>query len=344
MDHEYAPIDGLANYRQKCLEVAYGKDNQKLKDGRIVAIQSLSGTGSLRVGMEFMRQWYPNKDAKIFVPDPTWPTHVGIGNRAGFEVERYRYFHQGTKGLDYDGMCEDIDRAPDGSIIVMHVCAHNPTGVDPSKDQWRGLADIVTRKNHFVAFDSAYQGFASGDLDEDAFSLRLMSERTDKVCLFQSFAKNFGLYGERVGCVSFLTDSAEEAKRVQSRLKMIARPMYSNPPIHGARIVDIVLNDPELTAGWHADLKLMSGRIKDMREGLVSNLKSLGSEHDWSHITNQIGMFAFTGITKDMVEEMRDKHNIFMTMDGRISIAGLNTSNLDYVSECMHKVSHGKKI
>lgn len=202
----------------------------------------------------------------------------------------------------------------------------------------------MVSKNHFAAFDNAYQGFASGDLENDAFSLRLFSEKTNNVCLFHSFSKNFGLYGERVGTLSFLTESAEEAERITSQLKLIARPMYSSPPKHGARIVDMVLSDPDLTASWHADLKGMSGRTIELRERLVGNLKSLGSEHDWSHITNQIGMFAFTGLTEEMVIELRDKHHIYMLENGRAPVSGLNTSNIDYVSECMHKVSAGKLL
>jgi aspartate aminotransferase len=202
----------------------------------------------------------------------------------------------------------------------------------------------VKRKKHFAAFDNAYQGFASGDLARDAASFRLFANNYDRICLFQSMAKNFGLYGERAGCVSFLCKDEKEANTVNSRMKMIARPMYSNPPVHGARVVDIILSDPQLTASWHADLKKMSGRIFDMRSGLVSRLKALGNKNDWSHVTSQIGMFAFTGLSKDQVVELRDKYGIYMTADGRISIAGLNTKNLDYVAESFHAVTKDKGL
>jgi aspartate aminotransferase len=200
------------------------------------------------------------------------------------------------------------------------------------------------RKNHFVCFDSAYQGFASGDLDQDAYSLRLFANNTDRLCLMQSFAKNFGLYGERAGCLTFMTADPEESTRVLSRMKGIARPMISNPPIHGARIVDEVLKDKTLTQMWHQDLKDMSSRIFDMRSALVRKLSEAGSPHDWSHITNQIGMFAYTGLKEDHVNSLRENHHIYMTMDGRISIPGLNTHNINKVVDAIHSVTKDSKI
>jgi aspartate aminotransferase, mitochondrial len=286
MDQEYSAIDGNPSFRQRALRVAWGDDCAAMNEGRMVSAQTLSGTGSLRVGFEFLKEWYPKKDAKIFVPDPTWPTHNGIGARSGFEVVHYRYYDAATKGLNFAGMSEDLDSAPNGSIVVLHPCAHNPTGCDPTHDQWRQLADLVVAKGHFICFDSAYQGFASGDLDRDAFAIRHFATKTNNICLFQSFAKNFGLYGQRVGCTSFLTADTDEVSRVTSRLRQICRPMYSNPPLHGARIVDIVLGDEQLTKSWHGDLKTMSGRMMEMRTGLVERLTGLGSTHDWSHITS----------------------------------------------------------
>jgi aspartate aminotransferase len=241
-------------------------------------------------------------------------------------------------------MKEDLMAAKDNSLVMFHVCAHNPTGVDPTESQWQDILEIVKRKNLFCAFDSAYQGFASGDLDKDAYSLKLFSQHTDNIMLFQSFAKNFGLYGERAGCVSVVCGSKEEKDVVMSRIKQIARPIYSNPPLHGARIVDIILGDEKLTSMWHQDLRDMSGRMQDMRQGLVDSLKKLGNEHDWSHVTSQIGMFAYTGLNKDQVNELREKYAIYMTMDGRISIAGLNSGNLAYVAESFHKVTAGKQF
>jgi aspartate aminotransferase len=241
-------------------------------------------------------------------------------------------------------MLEDLDKADNESIVILHSCAHNPTGQDPTMDQWKQILEVCKRKNHLAAFDSAYQGFASGNLETDAASIRLFEAETDRVMLFQSFAKNFGLYGERAGNLNIVCSDESEAKRVQSRLKTFARPMYSNPPIHGARIVDIVLGDKDLTASWHADLKVMSGRMQEMRHGLVAALKSHGSNLDWSHVTNQIGMFAYTGMTEEMVMDLRATDGVYMTADGRISIAGLNTNNLDYIAKCMHRVTKDKGI
>jgi aspartate aminotransferase len=342
MDHEYAGIQGIDSYIAKCLVLAYGADNKALKEGRIAAAQSISGTGSLRLGMQFLADWYPHKNAAIHVPSPTWPLHKGLVGIVGRELKEYRYYDSKTKGLDYNGYLDDLKNAADGSIFLMHVCAHNPTGVDPTPDQWNNILDAVKSKNHFVAFDSAYQGFASGDLEKDAYSLRLFSQNTDNMMLFQSFAKNFGLYGERAGCVSFMCGSAEEKNIVMSRVKTLARGLYSNPPIHGARIIDIILGDKELEANWHHELRVMSGRMQEMRSGLKKNLLDMGSQHNWDHITNQIGMFAYTGLNKDQVNELREKYAIYMTMDGRISIAGLNTNNLEYISDAFHAVTKGK--
>ena len=344
MDHEYASIQGIDSYVQKCLKLAYGADSRALAENRIAGAQSISGTGSLRLGFTFFSHWYPHKDIDFLVPEPTWPIHRTIADLCGYKWNSYRYYHPGTKGLDFEGMKEDLNNAKDHSVVMFHVCAHNPTGVDPTERQWEEILEIVKRKKLFSAFDSAYQGFASGDLEKDSFSLKLFQEHTDDIMLFQSFAKNFGLYGERAGCYSVVTGSEAEKDIVMSRIKQIARPIYSNPPIHGARIVDIILGDDKLTSMWHQDLRDMSGRMADMRAGLVKNLKDLGNEHDWSHVTSQIGMFAFTGLNKDMVNELRERYAIYMTMDGRISIAGLNTKNLAYVSEAFHNVTTGKSF
>jgi len=344
MDHEYAGIQGIDSYINNVLKLAYGAESDLLKDGRVAGAQSISGTGSLRLGFEFLSQFYPVKGADVYVPNPTWPVHNTIPERVGMKVKKYRYFDPKTKSLDFNGLLEDLDQAKSDSVVLFHVCAHNPTGVDPSQQQWRQILDLVKRKNLFVGFDSAYQGFASGDLKKDAFALDLFSKEWDRIMLFQSFAKNFGIYGQRAGCLSIVTGSKKETDVVMSRIKQIARPIYSNPPIHGARLVDIVLSSPELTSEWHSELKIMSGRMQDMRKGLVENLKARGSQHNWKHITDQIGMFAYTGLTKEMVEDLKTKYGIYMTADGRVSICGLNTHNLEYISESFHNVTKDKQF
>ena len=299
MNHEYLPISGLDSYIQKCLKLGYGENSAALQEGRIAGAQSISGTGSLRLGFTFFSQWYPHKDIDFLVPAPTWPIHRTIAGLVGYDWKEYRYYSPETKGLDFDGLKADLEAAKDHSVVMFHVCAHNPTGVDPSDAQWQEILEIVKRKKLFSAFDSAYQGFASGDLERDSYSLKLFQENTNDIMLFQSFAKNFGLYGQRAGCFSVVTESQAEKDIVMSRIKQIARPIYSNPPIHGARIIDTILGDEELTSMWHQDLRDLSGRMADMRSGLVAKLKELGNEHDWSHVTSQIGMFAYTGLNKE---------------------------------------------
>jgi len=241
-------------------------------------------------------------------------------------------------------MLEDISKCSDEQIVVFHACAHNPTGQDPSQDQWKKLLEVCKKKGHLALFDSAYQGFASGNLDTDAYSIRLFAQHTDRVAVTQSFAKNFGLYGERIGSLNILCSSAEEATLVNGRIRTFARPMYSNPPIHGARIIDIILGDKTLTKMWHDDLVLMSSRMKQMRTGLVQNLKDAGSKLDWSHITNQIGMFAYTGMSEEQVMDLRKNEGLYMTADGRISICGLNTKNLAYIAKGIHRVTKDKGL
>lgn len=214
-------------------------------------------------------------------------------------VKSYRYYDKSTIGLDFDGLLADIKNMPEKSIVVLHACAHNPTGVDPTEQQWRDIAKAMKEKNHFPFFDMAYQGFASGDTDKDAFAVRHFVSEGFQIALCQSFAKNMGLYGERVGAFSLVCADAEEKKRVDSQIKILVRPLYSNPPVHGARVAGTILNDTELNKQWLGEVKGMAGRIIEMRKLLKENLEKLGSKRDWSHITSQIGMFAYTGLTAD---------------------------------------------
>ena len=270
--------------------------------------------------------------------------HVAIFKEAGLDVRRYRYYNAKTNGLDYGGMLEDLDGAPDGSIILLHACAHNPTGCDPTMEQWKAISDKIGAKSHHVFFDSAYQGFASGDAEADASALRLFVEEGHNVALAQSFAKNFGLYGERTGTFSVVTNSPEEREAVMSQLRLIIRPMYSSPPIHGANIVRTVLDDAGLTDQYYGECRTMADRIQSMRTLLVDKLKAAGSTHDWSHVTGQIGMFAYTGMNSQMCDELTSKYSIFLTRDGRISLAGLNDGNVEYVANAIHAVTDGKSI
>jgi len=342
---EYAPIAGDAKYVDLALGFAYGGDADLTN---IAGVQTLSGTGACRIGGHFLGKFIPKPEGcdkvPIYIPSPTWGNHIAIFKEAGMDVRRYRYYNSKTNRLDYDGLIEDLKDAPEGSVILLHGCAHNPTGCDPTMDQWKEISTMIKSKSHHAFFDSAYQGFASGDAEADASALRYFVSEGHNVVLAQSFAKNFGLYGERTGTLSVVCNSAEERSTVMSQLKLIIRPMYSSPPIHGSSIVKTVLTDEELTKEYYDNCREMASRIGSMREKLVTVLKDVGSTHDWSHVTEQIGMFAFTGMSSDMCDELTSKYSIFLTRDGRISLAGLNDGNIEYVAKAVHAVTDGKSI
>lgn len=335
-DHEYAPISGLSDFLDLSVRFAYGDDSLPVKERRVCAVQALSGTGACRLASQFIGRF-----AKpiMYMPEPTWGNHVKIAADAGLEVRRYRYLDSTMTSLDAKGMLEDIEGIEEGSCVLLHACAHNPTGVDPTRDQWAALSRLLLNKRVQVFFDCAYQGFASGDAEADAWAIRKFVEDGHQIMLAQSFAKNFGLYGERVGALSAVCADPDEAKVLESQLKALIRPMYSSPPVHGARVVATVLADPQLRAQWSRECKLMADRIKDMRTQLRAALEAAGSAKDWTHITDQIGMFAFTGLSKDQVVAMRDHFNVYCTLDGRISVAGLNADNVTYVAKTIHAVS-----
>ena len=334
-DHEYLGMAGLPAFVSAALRFAYGAECAALAAGRVAAIQTLSGTGACRAAGVFLER-FSGADT-VYVSDPTWGNHIPIFEEAGLAVKRYRYFDAATNGLDFAGMLADVEAAPDGSVFLLHACAHNPTGVDPSAEQWATLSGALRR--HVVMFDCAYQGFASGDADRDAASIRRFVADGHELLLAQSFAKNFGLYGERVGALSVVCADAAERTRVESQLKRIARPIWSNPPAHGARVVARVLGDASLRAQWTAECRGMADRIIAMRSALKANLAAAGSTRDWSHITDQIGMFAFTGLTEPQVLELRSKYHIYLTNNGRVSMAGVTSSNAKYLAASIKAVT-----
>ena len=262
-------------------------------------------------------------------------------------IKTYPYFSAKTKGLDFDGMMATLKSATEGSIILLHACAHNPTGVDPTQEQWKQIAKTMQERGLFPFFDCAYQGFASGDLAQDAWAIRYFVDEGFEMVVAQSFAKNFGLYGQRAGAFHFVANPSSGAsdvvERVKSQLQFLQRSEISNPPIYGAKIASIVLNDDALFKQWEADLKTMSGRIIDMRKSLKSELDQLDTPGDWKHITDQIGMFSFTGLNEAHVMELRNKWHVYMTKNGRISMAGLNTHNVKYFAEAMDDVVRNVK-
>ena len=333
---EYAPITGVAGFVTQAQKLAFGTV-PALKEGRIASSQALSGTGALRVVADFLKKFSPNKT--ILVPSPTWGNHHNIFRDAGLTAANYRYYAKATNSLDIAGLLEDLSKAQEGTIVLLHACAHNPTGIDPTREQWREICSVVKAKKLFPYVDMAYQGFASGDLENDAFATRLFAEECPSMALAQSFAKNLGLYGQRVGGIHFVTSSPEEKERVLSQLKILIRPMYSNPPLYGARVAETVLSNPELTQLWHKELKGMADRMNGVRRTLVSELATVGSTRNWSHITSQIGMMAFTGLDKEQVTRLKNDYHVYMTDDGRAAISGLNSGNVQYVAKAFHEVS-----
>eukprot|EP01089_Gocevia_fonbrunei_P020562 TRINITY_DN7699_c0_g1_i2.p1 TRINITY_DN7699_c0_g1~~TRINITY_DN7699_c0_g1_i2.p1 ORF type:complete len:352 (-),score=48.11 TRINITY_DN7699_c0_g1_i2:15-1070(-) len=342
--YEYLPFSGLKSFTKVTSEFAFGKDSNIIKENKVATVQSISGTGALRVGAEFLARFLPPENPSlqiprtIYLPNPTYVNHNPIFYNNSFQLKSYRYYNPKTNGLDFEGLLADVKSAPDRSVFLFHACAHNPTGVDPTQEQWKILSDTIKPKKHVIFFDSAYQGFASGDPHNDAFSFRLFAAEGHDILVAQSYAKNFGLYGQRVGALNIVTQNEGETKAVMSQLNQVIRPMYSNPPQFGARIVSTVFEDPELTEQWKKDVKTMADRIIGMRRQLVEELKRLGSTRNWSHITNQIGMFAFSGLSENEVLKLRDLH-VYMNMDGRMSITGINSGNVEYLANSMHEAT-----
>ncbi|KAG6409521.1 hypothetical protein SASPL_127561 [Salvia splendens] len=339
---EYLPIEGLAAFNKATAELLFGAESTVLQQQRVATVQGLSGTGSLRLAAVLIERYFPG--AKVLISAPTWGNHKNIFNDAGVPWSEYRYYDPKTVGLDFDGMISDIKAAPAGSFVLVHGCAHNPTGIDPTPEQWEVIADVIQEKKHIPFFDVAYQGFASGSLDEDASSVRLFADRGMELLVAQSYSKNLGLYSERIGAINVVCSSSEVAQRVKSQLKRIARPMYSNPPIHGARIVANVVGTPDLFNEWKEEMASMAGRIKSVRKKLYDSITSKEkTSKDWSFILKQIGMFSFTGLNKAQSENMTSKWHVYMTKDGRISLAGLSAAKCDYLADAIidsyHNVS-----
>nr|CAA63894.1 aspartate aminotransferase [Lotus japonicus] len=331
---EYLPIVGLADFNKLSAKLIFGADSPAIQENRITTVQCLSGTGSLRVGGEFLAKHYHQRI--IYLPKPTWGNHTKVFTLAGLSVKTYRYYAPATRGLDFQGLLEDLGSAPSGSIVLLHACAHNPTGVDPTPEQWEQIRQLIRSKALLPFFDSAYQGFASGNLDADAHSVRSFVADGGELLAAQSYAKNMGLYGERVGALSIVSKSADVASLVESQLKLVIRPMYSNPPLHGASIVATILKDRDLYNEWTIELKGMADRIISMRQQLFDALRSRGTPGDWSHIIKSIGMFTFTGLNPEQVSFMTKEYHIYLTSDGRISMAGLSSKTVPHLADAIH--------
>jgi aromatic-amino-acid transaminase len=326
----YLPIDGLQAYDRSVQQLVFNKESKN-----IVTVQALGGTGGLKVGADFLRQLSPN--AQVWISEPSWENHRQLFEAAGFQVNAYPYYDPKTHGLDFEGMQGALKALPAGTIVVLHACCHNPTGVDLTNEQWRAVLDIVMSRGLIPFLDLAYQGFADG-VEADAYAARLFGEAMSPVFLSSSFSKSFSLYGERVGALSVVAAGADEAARVLSNLKRVVRTNYSNPPTHGGQIVATVLGTPELKSLWERELGEMRDRIKAMRKRLVDNVQARVPGADFSFVLKQRGMFSYSGLTKEQVRRLRAEYSIYAIDTGRICVAALNSANVDYVADAIAQV------
>jgi len=331
----YLPIDGIPGYNQGAQTLLFGADSPLIACGRVMTAQALGGTGALRIGADFLKQLLP--DAKVLISDPSWENHRALFTRAGFAVESYPYYNDTTHGLNFDAMLAALQAAPAHTVVVLHACCHNPTGVDPNFAQWQHIAHVMQERQLVPFLDIAYQGFGEG-LEQDAAVVRLFAERDMTFLVSSSFSKSFSLYGERVGALTLVCSSKEESARVLSQLKLVIRTSYSNPPTHGGAIVAHVLNTPDLRTLWAEELAAMRERIRTMRTELVQALKNHGVTQNFDFVLQQRGMFSYSGLSHAQVDRLREAFGIYAVGTGRICVAALNRQNLDYVARSIAEV------
>ena len=331
----YQPIEGAPAYNQAVQNLLLGKDSELIANGQVITAQALGGTGALKIGADYLKRLNP--DAKVYISDPSWENHRALFESAGFVVENYPYYDAATRGVNFAGMKACLNGLNAGSVIILHACCHNPTGADLSDAQWQEVVGICRERGLVPFLDMAYQGFADG-IEPDAVAVRAFSASGLQFFVSSSFSKSFSLYGERVGALSIITASKEEAGRVLSQVKRVIRTNYSNPPIHGGALVAGVLSSPELRQMWESELSGMRDRIRAMRTGLVEAIKAQGVAQDFSFVVEQRGMFSYTGLTATQGERMKDEFGIYAVSTGRICLAALNTKNVDYVAKAIAAV------
>ena len=331
----YLPIDGIAAYDNAVKGLVFGADSEPVKSGRVATIQAIGGTGGLKVGADFLKKLAPS--AKVLISDPSWENHRALFTHAGFTVETYSYYDAARRGINFDGMLTALQTAAAGTIVVLHACCHNPTGYDITPAQWDQVIAAVKARSLTAFLDMAYQGFGNG-IAEDGAVIGKFVQAGLTFFVSTSFSKSFSLYGERVGALSVLCKDKDEAARVLSQLKIAIRTNYSNPPIHGGAVVAAVLNDPARRAVWEKELAEMRVRIKAMRQKLVDGLKAAGVKQDMSFITSQIGMFSYSGLSKDQMVRLREEFGVYGTDSGRMCVAALNSKNIDHVCQSIAKV------
>lgn len=334
LNKEYLPIDGDAEFLKYSQQIIFGRDLDKVNPALIYSSQTIGGSGALRVAGEFFCKLI---NRNIFLPQPSWPNHKPIFERAGMNVGSYPYFDFKTNLLDFKGMCEGINNLPSSSIILLHASCHNPTGVDPTLEQWQILSELIRKRNLFPFFDFAYQGFGDS-IDGDAQAIRLFALSGHEMMISYSYSKNFGLYGERVGLISVITSEESTVPSIGSQIRILIRGNYSTPPLYGARIVSTVLQSEELKQNWKNELKTMCERVKEMRKTLVELLRVNGKNDNFSPILQQKGLFSFIGLSKNQVDRLREEYAIYMPSNGRINLAGLNNQNIEYVAKALLSV------
>ncbi|TSE27510.1 Aromatic-amino-acid aminotransferase [Tepidimonas sediminis] len=334
----YLPIDGMPAYDNAVKALVFGADSDVVQSSRVATVQALGGTGGLKIGADFLKKLNPA--AKVLISDPSWENHRALFANAGFAVDTYAYYDAAARGVNVEGMLASLRAAAPGTIVVLHACCHNPTGYDLTPGQWDAVVAVVKERGLVPFLDMAYQGFGHG-IAEDGAAVRKFVEAGLDVFVATSFSKSFSLYGERVGALSVVCASKDEAERVLSQLKIVVRTNYSNPPTHGAAVVATVLNTPELRALWEQELAGMRTRIKAMREQLVQGLKDAGVTQDMSFITRQIGMFSYSGLTKEQMQRLRSDFGVYGTDTGRMCVAALNSRNIGYVCRAIASVLRG---
>ena len=331
----YLPMDGLKSYNAATQALVLGKNSQARQDGRAVTIQTLGGSGALKVGADFLKKYFPESD--VWVSQPTWENHIAIFNGAGIHSHFYPYFDAATNGVNVAEMLEKLSKLPAKSIVLLHPCCHNPTGADLTPAEWDQVIEVLKKQDLIPFLDIAYQGFGQG-LEEDAYAIRALDQSGMNFIVSNSFSKIFSLYGERVGGLTFVCDDQATAQKVLGQLKATVRRIYSSPATTGALLVDNVLNDADLTAQWEAELKEMRERIIKMRQILNEKLSQALPSHDFSYLVKQQGMFSYTGLTAEQVDILKDKYGIYLVRSGRMCAAGLNLNNIDYVAESIAEV------
>ena len=331
----YLPIDGIVAYDNAVKGLVFGADSEPVTSGRVATVQAIGGTGGLKIGADFLKKVSPG--AKVLISDPSWENHRALFTNAGFVVDTYAYYDAEKRGVNFEGFLASLNAAAPGTIVVLHACCHNPTGYDITPAQWDQVIAAVKAKNLTPFLDMAYQGFGHGIAEDGAVISKFVAAGLN-FFVSTSFSKSFSLYGERVGGLSVLCADKEEAARVLSQLKIVIRTNYSNPPIHGGAVVAAVLINPELRALWEKELGEMRVRIKATRQMLVDGLKAAGVKQDMSFITSQIGMFSYSGLSKDQMVRLRNEFGVYGTDTGRMCVAALNSKNIDYVCASIAKV------